>query len=198
MNEFKTSVAALLFLLLAACGQPASEPAGEPPLAGARIGGPFALTDPQGKTARDTDFAGKYRIVYFGYTFCPDVCPVDMQNIGAGLKQFEASDPALAAKVVPIFITVDPARDTPAVVGEFVANFHPRTVGLTGSQEAITAALKGYAGMATKRESPNPDAYLVDHTRITYLMGPEGQPIALIPADESPEAVTEMLKRWVR
>ena len=78
-------------------------------------------------------FAGKYRIVYFGYTYCPDVCPTDMARIGAAMKLLDKDAPAVSAKVVPIFITVDPVRDTPAVLKQFVANFHPRVVGLTGT-----------------------------------------------------------------
>ncbi|TKD51913.1 SCO family protein [Sphingomonas baiyangensis] len=186
-----------LALLLSACGGTAPAPDAEPPLAGARIGGPFTLVGSQGQPVRDSDFAGRWRIVYFGYTFCPDVCPVDMRNIGAGLTAFAKTDAARAEKVVPIFITIDPARDTPAVVGEYVANFHPRAVGLTGSQEAIDAALKAYAGFAAKRETGNPDAYLMDHSRIAYLMDPEGRPIALVPAEESAEAVAATLARWV-
>ena len=110
-----------------------------PPLKGATMGGPFTLTDQNGRRVSDRDFAGKYRLVYFGYTFCPDVCPVDLQVIGAGLRRFEASDPARAARVQPIFITVDPARDTPAVLRQYVAAFHPRLIGLTGSAEEIAA-----------------------------------------------------------
>src|SRR4051794_35400362 len=94
-------LALLLALLLAACSAREA-----PPLQGARIGGPFTLTDQDSRTVRDSDFAGRYRIVYFGYTFCPDACPTDLQVIGQALSQFEKSDPARAAKVQPIFISV--------------------------------------------------------------------------------------------
>ncbi|HEX8413905.1 MAG TPA: SCO family protein, partial [Sphingomicrobium sp.] len=129
----------ILGLALSACSPGGQQTPVDPPLAGARIGVPFALTDGKGRTVRDTDFAGKYRIVYFGYTYCPDVCPTDSQHIGAALRLLEQRDPALAARIVPIFISVDPARDTPQVVGKFVAAFHPRMVGLTGSAAAIAA-----------------------------------------------------------
>lgn len=188
-----------LALALAACGgggSGRSEP--EAPLAGARIGGPFTLTDQDGKPRSDRDFAGRYRIVYFGYTFCPDVCPVDVQAIGAALNAFEAKDPARGAKVVPIFVTVDPARDTAPVVKQFVANFHPRMVGLTGTEAQIDAVAKAYA-IYFKRGEPQPGGgYLVDHSRQAYLMGPDGAPIALLRADEGAAKVEADLERWVK
>ena len=115
MNKFKILAAAFAMTALSACG---SAPAGPPPLEGAKMGGAFRLTNQDGKIVTDADFAGKYRLVYFGYTFCPDVCPVDVQIMGQGLSAFEKMDPVRGAKVVPIFITVDPVRDTPAVVKE--------------------------------------------------------------------------------
>ena len=101
----------LLALLLGACGQAA--PAEDPPLAGARLGGAFSMTDQNGNRVTERSWPGKYQLVYFGYTFCPDVCPVDMRVLGAGLRRFEESDPARGAKVQPLFVSVDPARDTP-------------------------------------------------------------------------------------
>ena len=185
-------------MLLAACNPSAPTQQQEPPLAGARIGGPFSLTDQNGRTVTDRSFAGKYRIVYFGYTFCPDVCPVDVQTIGAGLKAFEARDPAKAAGIVPIFITVDPERDTPAVIREFVGNFHPRRVGLTGSPEAIAATAKAY-GVYFAKQKPGPGGgYIMDHSRQAYLMGRDGKPLALLPVEQGAEKVADELQRWVR
>lgn len=185
---------ALALLALSACN---SAPAA-PPLAGAKIGGPFALTDQKGRQVRDTDFQGKYRIVYFGYTYCPDICPTDMLKIGQAMKLLEKQVPAKAEKVVPIFVTVDPERDTPQVVGEFVANFHPRVVGLTGSPAAIAAVEKQYAVYARK-EPPGPGGgYLVGHTQIAYLMGPDGSPITSLPLEKDAPAIAEQLDHWVR
>jgi protein SCO1/2 len=180
---------------LAGC-QPAA-PAAEPPLAGAAIGGDFALTNSKGETVRWSDFAGKYRIVYFGYAFCPDVCPTDMQRVAQALKSMKASDPAKAAKIVPIFITIDPERDTPAVVGEFAAAFSPDIIGLTGSPEQIAAAAKAFKVFYQKGEAVEGGGYLVDHSNITYLFGPDGEPLATLPTDQGPNAVAAELDKWV-
>ncbi|MDG5488666.1 SCO family protein [Sphingomonas sp. BGYR3] len=195
MNQapFRTALFALA-LGLAACSQPSQSP----PLEGARIGGPFALTGADGRTVRDTDFAGKYRIVYFGYTYCPDVCPVDMANIGQGVKLLAKSDPDAASRVVPIFISIDPARDTPEVVGKFAANFGDTVVGLTGTPEQIAAVAKSYAAIYSKEGDPKAKDYLMSHTNIAYLMGPDGKPIALLPAEQSGQAVADELGKWVK
>ena len=193
MNSYVVLAAALA---LSACNA-ASPPPQQPPLAGARIGGPFTLTDQNGRTVTDRDFAGKYRIVYFGYTFCPDVCPVDVQTIGAALTAFAKRDSAKAATVVPIFVTVDPGRDTPPVLKQFVANFHPRMVGLTGSPTAIAALAKAY-GVYFAKQPPAPGGgYMVDHSRQAYLMDPTGKPLALLPAEQGADKVAEELERWV-
>ena len=186
-------VALLIALILAACSS-----ASAPPLEGASMGGPFTLTDQNGRRVSERDFAGKYRLVYFGYTFCPDVCPLDMQVIGAGLRQFEAQAPARAARVQPIFISVDPARDTPPVLRQFVAAFHPRMIGLTGSEAEIARVAREYR-IFYERAAPGPGgAYMVNHTRMAVLYGPDGQPIAIIPHDQGPAGVAAELERWVR
>jgi protein SCO1/2 len=182
-------------LALAGCAPDAPVRA---PLEGARIGGAFALTDQDGRMVTDRSFPGKYRLMYFGYTFCPDICPVDMQNVGAGLRLLEKSDPALGARVVPVFVTVDPARDTPAVLKQFVAAFHPRMIGLTGSQPAIDALVKAYGNYAKKGEVTPGGGYMMDHMNAVYLMDPAGKPLALIPADKGPEAVAAEVRKWAR
>ena len=196
MNSIVRTFAPALALALAACGGQAESP-GTPPLAGARIGGPFVLTDAAGKVVRDTDFAGKWRIMYFGYTYCPDVCPVDVQTIAQGLAELEKRDPALAARVVPIFVTVDPTRDTPAVLRQFTAAFSPRMVGLTGSPQAVAQAEKAYAVYASKGLA-SPGGYLVNHSRQTYLMDPDNRPLALVPQDETPAAVADTIEKWAK
>ena len=182
-------------LLAAGCTpQSAAQPG---PLAGARIGGPLDLVDGDGRRFTERDLLGRYHIVYFGYTFCPDACPTDMAAIGAGLKQVEATDPATAAKVVPVFITVDPARDTQAVVEKFAKTFHSRAIGLTGSAAAIDGAAREY-GVAHSIGARTAGGYLVDHSRAAYLMGPDGKPIALAGQDGGPAAVAATIRQWVR
>ena len=166
--------------------------------AGAAIGGAFSLTGTDGRTVTDRDFAGKYRLVYFGYTFCPDVCPVDLQAIGQALRTLEKDAPALAARVQPIFITTDPERDTPAVMRDYVAAFQPRLIGLTGTPEQIRAVERRYGVVSSKREDEGASDYLVDHSRIALLFGPAGEPIAILPHDQGAAAIAAELRKWVR
>ena len=184
-----------LTLALASCGQPG--PAPEPPLAGASIGGEFELIGTDGETVRWADFQGQYRIVYFGFTFCPDICPTDTQRFSQGLLQFERSAPELAAKIQPIFVSVDPERDTPEVVAEFIANFHPRLIGLTGSPEQVKAAADTFRVFYSRGETTPGGGYLVDHSAIVYLFGPDGEPLATLPTDQGAEAVAAELSKWV-
>lgn len=183
-----------LVLVVGACA-PAPERA---PLDGAAIGGPFSLTDQNGRAVSDRDFAGRYRIIYFGYTYCPDVCPVDVQNLAAGLKQVEKRDPALGARIVPIFITVDPKRDTPPVLRQFVSAFHPRLIGLTGPPAAIAKVQSAFAIFAKAQPPAADGGYIVDHSRQAYLFSPDGKPLALLPQDGTPAQIADEIIRWAR
>ncbi|WP_374531329.1 SCO family protein [Novosphingobium sp.] len=188
----------LAAIALAACSPGAAPvPIQGTELTGAEIGGPFTLVDKDGKTVNSGDFAGRYLIVYFGYTFCPDACPTDVGVLMRGFAQFEKAHPELAAKVQPIFISIDPARDTPAKVGEFAAAFSPRLIGLTGSQAQVDAAVKAYKAVA-QRGNDTPGGYLMDHSRMAYLMGPKGEPIEALPVDKNAEAVAADLAASVK
>jgi protein SCO1/2 len=187
-------IASLLALLVVACR--AESPPGEPPLAGAAIGGPFELVDSAGQTVRWSDFEGQYRMVYFGYAYCPDVCPLDVQRMVRGYERFKQDEPALAAQVQPIFITIDPQRDTPEVVGEFTRAFSDDLIGLTGTPEQVDRAAKAFSVYYARGQGTE-DNYLMDHSRAAYLMSRQGQPIALLPVEESPEAVAAELDKWV-
>jgi protein SCO1 len=195
LRSFFTALAATCTLALSACG--GSAPSESPPLEGASIGGDFTLTGKDGKPVRYSDFNGKYRIVYFGYTFCPDVCPLDLQNIAQGLRLFAKDDAGAAARIQPIFITIDPARDTPDIVGKYAANFGPSVIGLTGSPDQIGAVAKQWAVFFGKREDGSSSDYLMDHSRAAYLMGPKGEPIALLPTEKDAQAVADELEKWV-
>jgi len=166
-------------------------------------GGHFSLIDQNGQRVTDADLAGKYRLIYFGYTYCPDVCPVDVQHIAQAMEIFAKRDPARANRVQPIFISVDPARDTPAVLKQFVSAFSPRLMGLTGTQAKIDAAIhafgvKGYGSYAKKGPVSPGGGYFMDHTRYKMLYGPDGQGIAFLPEDGTPQQLADALDRWVK
>jgi protein SCO1/2 len=200
MNDLKPlkihALALLAAVALTACSGDAT-PA-SPPLEGAAIGGDFELVDENGNTVREADFEGQNRVVYFGYAFCPDVCPVDMQKLGQAMRVLEESDPELAERITPIFVSVDPARDTPEVLTQFTDSFHPRMVGLSGSREALDAAAERYGVYYQLGEDDGSGNYLVDHSNNAILFGPEGEPLAILPLQDSPDAIAETLVRWAR
>lgn len=188
-------------LMLAACQNAPGEPGPSTDgvdLRGATIGSPFTLTGEDGKPVSWDDFRGKYRTIYFGYAFCPDVCPTDVQRAMAGLKLFERDHPELAGKIQPLFVSVDPERDTPAVLTEFTDNFHPRLIGMTGDVDALKTIAKSFGGSFNKGKAQPGGGYMVDHTSLTYLFGPDGKPLGTLPTDKGPEAVAKELAGWVR
>ena len=192
-SRFFLVLSAVFALALAACAGPVEEP----PLADARIGGPFALTDQDGKNVTERDFAGVYKIVYFGFAHCPDICPTDLASVGQALRKLEKEDPGLARKVQPIFITTDPERDTPPVLKQYLRAFHPRIVGLTGTPQQVADAAKAYAVYYEKVPGEG-DGYVMNHSRILYLMGPAGEPIAMLPDKDGAAGIAAALERWVR
>jgi protein SCO1/2 len=137
----------------------------------ALVGGPFELTDQNGHRVTDKDFLGKYPLVFFGYTYCPDVCPSELQVMSAALDELGST----ADRIQPIFITVDPARDTPEVMKEYVSNFHPRMIGLTGSASDIAKVASVYRVYYAKMGKEGDPDYLMDHSSNIYLMGPDGK-----------------------
>jgi protein SCO1/2 len=185
-------------LVLAAChAEPAAPSITGTAIDGATIGGPFTLTDKDGRTVHWADFKGRYRIVYFGYTFCPDACPTDLGVVMTALKLLAKDQPALAARVQPMFITIDPARDTPKVIGTYAAAFGPRLLGLTGTPAEVDAAAKAF-GVYYGKGKPVGDGYLMEHSRFVYLMGPNGEPIEMLPADKGAKAVAADLALMVK
>jgi protein SCO1/2 len=137
----------------------------------ALVGGPFSLTDHTGKRVTDRDFRGHTLIVMFGFTFCPDVCPTELQLVSAALDKLGPK----GKNVVPLFITVDPQRDTPAQLAMYVKSFHPRLIGLTGTPEEIEAVAKEYRVYFKKVPDPKSTAgYTMDHSALIYVMGPDG------------------------
>lgn len=160
---------------------------------GATVGGAFTLTDQNGKTITDKDFNGQYRLIYFGFTSCPDVCPLTLREMTDALKLL---DPATAAKVTPVFITVDPERDTPAVLKSYVSSFSPRLVGLTGTIKQVQEVENGYKVYAAKASSPSGSDYTTNHSAFIYLMGPDGKFIDVVdPSDQKTEGIAAWLKK---
>jgi cytochrome oxidase Cu insertion factor (SCO1/SenC/PrrC family) len=150
----------------------ANQPRGPISIGTALVGGPFTLTDHTGRKVTDKDFRGHYMLVFFGYTYCPDICPTELQVMSAALDNLGAK----ADDIQPIFITFDPQRDTPEVLKQYVSNFHPRLVGLTGTPEEIAVAAKAYRVFYNRLENTSgPDTYLMDHSTITYLMDKQGK-----------------------
>jgi protein SCO1/2 len=156
------------------------------------VGGPFTLTNGDGQTVTDRDFRGKYMLVYFGYTYCPDVCPTTLNALADALDRLGAK----ADRLQPLFVTVDPRRDTPAVIKQYTAAFTPRIEGLTGTPAEIAAAAKEYhVYYAEHRTGPGPNDYSMDHSSILYLMAPDGRFIAPVRADETGAEIAADLTR---
>jgi len=198
MSKTYPLLAALLLSLAACKGADTKTPLDQAPLAGARIGGDFALTDKSGKTVRWADFNGKWRVIYFGYTYCPDVCPLDVNHMMQGLAKFQKAEPELGKSVQPIFVGVDTARDTPSRVGEFAAAFSPQLVGLSGSEEQVRAAAKAFAVYYAKGKATPDGGYVMDHSRAAFLFDPAGKPIATLPVEQGADQVAAELAQWVR
>jgi len=160
----------------------------------ALVGGPFTLTDQDGRTVSEKDFLGRHMLVFFGYTYCPDICPTELQVMTAAL---DAMGPE-GEKIQPVFVSVDPERDTPEVLRSYVENFGPRLIGLTGTPEEIAATAKAYRVYYAKAGGEtSPDAYLVDHSSIIYLMGPDGRFVKHFPYTTDVARLTAELKEAV-
>ena len=155
------------------------------------VGGPFVLTDHAGKPRTDRDFRGMLMLVYFGFTYCPDVCPTDLMAIGQALEQLGPDADALQ----PVFITLDPERDTAGHLAEYVPMFHPRLLGLTGSLDAIGAAAEAYkvyfAKVPIGKEAGD---YTVDHSSFIYLMDRDGKYLGFFPPGTSAERMVEIIR----
>lgn len=156
----------------------------------AQIGGPFSLTDQNGMRRTDADYRGKYMLIFFGYTYCPDVCPTTLAVMSAALDMMGSR----ADRIVPIFITVNSKRDKPEILKAYLDAFGPSWVGLTGTPEEIAAAAKAYR--VFYRESPGEgDNYTVDHSGVVYLMKPDGSYLANYSLANSPDKMAADLTR---
>ena len=154
------------------------------------IGGPFRLVDQNGKTVTDADLKGKWSLIYFGYTHCPDACPTTLNEIAIALDDLGPKRDA----VRPVFITVDPERDTPEVLKSYVTSFDAPILALTGTPEAVAQAAKDYRVYYAKHPEPGGD-YSMDHSSVIYVMDPEGRFTATFTPESSPEDIAARLKK---
>jgi protein SCO1/2 len=158
------------------------------------IGGPFHLIDHHGQPRSDVDFKGKIMLVYFGYSFCPDVCPAGLYHISQALHEMGAK----AKEIQPLFITVDPERDTVQNLALYMENFHPQFLGLTGTPEAINKAVKAYRVYAQKAKPDGTSTdYLIDHSSIVYVMDRQGRFLTSFNHQTEPAQIKAILKSYL-
>ena len=162
--------------------------------AGMSLGGPFELTNQAGQAVTERAFAGRWLLVYFGFTYCPDICPTELGTMASAL---DAMGPAGEA-VTPILITIDPQRDTPAQLADYVPRFHPRMQGLTGTPEQVAAAARRYRVYFARVQRPDMTDYLMDHSSFIYLVGPDARVRALFRPETSPEALAAAVQAQLR
>jgi protein SCO1/2 len=156
-----------------------------------KIGGPFTLSTSDGKTVTDRTYRGKWLLVYFGYTFCPTSCPATLLEIAAALKELGPD----GGRVQPLFITVDPQRDTPQVVQQYTRSFDPRIVGLIGTPEQLAAAAHEYGAYYVRhRTGPGADDYVIDHSTYLYVMDPQGQFVRAFDSAASADRIAAALR----
>jgi len=156
----------------------------------ADVGGPFQLTDQHGKRVSDADFRGRYMLIYFGYSFCPDVCPTTLQEMSDAFAKLGSKK----SRVVPVFITVDPARDTPHVLKDYLKSFGPEFLGLTGDEKQIAEAARVYRVFIRKHPLPGGN-YSMDHSGVIYLMGPDGRFVTYYEDEIGPDRMADDLSK---
>ena len=161
-------------------------------IAGAvQVGGPFELVDDTGAAVTDRSFGDRHKLIFFGYTFCPDVCPTELARMASALDQLDETE---VARLQPLFVTIDPERDSPELMADYVALFHPDIVGLTGSAEQIAEIARAYRVFYAKAETDDPDYYLMDHSSFTYFMAPDGSNIAVFPYNTAPDEMADAIR----
>jgi len=159
-----------------------------------RIDGHFTLMTPDGSTVTDQSFRGKWLVIYFGYTFCPDLCPTALSDITVALEQLGP----MADKVQPLFITVDPERDTPQVIADYVGSFDRRLIGLRGTPEQTAAVAAAYHVYYALRKLGYNGEYVVDHSSFIYVINPQGQFVTLLTADLPGHPIADALRQLIR
>ena len=159
------------------------------PIAGLNIGGPFSLTNHLGEDVTEKTYEGQYKLIYFGFTYCPAICPTELQKISRVMSALEKNHPEAAADFQPLFISVDPERDTVPVMKDYVSLFHPKLIGLTGTIPQIDFVKKGYRIFATMVEDETQNDYTVDHSSFIYLMSPDNTLVNMYRVNDSPDEI---------
>lgn len=202
----RTAILALIGLIIGAglglyqikmhnAGSGAAQESSTMQVAGAAIGGPFTLVNEGGTTVTEQDFAGQYKLIYFGFTYCPAICPTELQKITLALNTLAEEDADMAGKIRPVFISVDPERDTPDVLKEYVTLFHPRMTGLTGSPQQVEAAKKSFRVYAAKVQTEEANDYTVDHSSFIYFMGPDNSLISIYRMEDTAAQIAADIKK---
>ena len=163
-------------------------------IAGLKIGGPFTLIDHHGNKVTEASYPGQYKLIYFGFTYCPAICPTELQKMRQAVKALPSE---MAEKIQPLFITTDPERDSVAVMKDYVSLFDPRLVGLTGTIPQIEHIKKAYRIFAVKVQDESMDEYTIDHSSFTYLMSPEGDLVAMYRVKDTADFMAEDLKKHI-
>lgn len=161
-----------------------------PSVAGMKIGGPFTLTDHNGNKVTEADFTDGYKFIYFGFTYCPAICPTELQKMNQVMEKLGTK----SDKIHPMLITIDPERDTPEVLKDYVSLFHPRLVGLTGTQPQIDFVLKSFRIFAAKVDDPNMSDYNMDHSTFLYLMAPDNELVGLYRMSDTADYIAKDIK----
>lgn len=187
-----TSLACVALVLYQLKNTPIAYVQDKPATGEAEIGGPFVLIDQYGKKRDSHEFKGKFMLIYFGYSFCPDICPTGLQNITGALELLKRD----REQVIPIFVTVDPKRDTSDHLKIYASNFHPNFIMLTGTENEIKTVSKLYKVYAAKsEEGPSASDYLIDHSTLIYLMDRTGKFLEYFPHTISPEKLSQALQK---
>ncbi len=157
------------------------------------FGGPFTLVDQDNKTVTEKDFTGKFRLIYFGFTYCPAICPTELSKITNAMKGLGERGNIIQ----PMFITVDPERDTPEKMKNYISLFNPSLVGLTGTPDQIKQALKGYKIYAAKVQDAGMSDYTMDHSSFIYFMGPDDRLLYIFKTEDTAQQMTDIIGQWL-
>jgi len=196
MPRSKVSLIVLAFVTLSLVGlgsallMRGTEPSTVQTSGEALVGGPFEMINQKGETVTEADFRGRHMLIFFGFTYCPDICPLTLEIIGAAMDELGP----LSERVQPVFVSVDPERDTPEILADYLSYFGDNIVGLTGTPDQVSQMLSTYRVYAAKTGDITSQDYLMDHSTIVYLMGPDGRFMTHFSQITSPQDLAERIR----